>query len=230
MAARKRGEIFARSGRVDLFAGQGVAAAMAVAETPAMPELAAAHMSSPDHRAPAGGRSSNARPDGIGHTRGNLHGAQTKLGDADFLERVSLAEQHDAEASSGCSPAKGRGVCNPLVEYMPASHTATGGVQLMPNMGGHYDDGSKNVGAAGQASSATWRGAHNYMANGAEAYGDFRSEHLALQQSSRKAQAAAGSPGAHRHLQTESKVVFSGSPGGLYPGSPSMIKGKFPGY
>ena len=273
---------------------------------------------------PAGGRSSNARPDGIGHTRGNLLGTHAKplLGktaghrtvegaftlflergpaaltlplqaptgartreDADFLERVSLAEKRDDEGASllhqlqqieaqpgfieaaaaqlaaeehldaeqqsalahkmlahvseqahklrtlmasprrdglearlprqhsstptgtltgilsperpragGASPdetrnpIKGHGVCNPLVEYTPKSRTATGGVQYMPNMGGAHSP-SNYQGAAGVSSSEAWRTSTDYMAHGAEGYGDFRSEHLALQ-SNRKAQAA----------------------------------------
>ena len=177
----------------------------------------------------AGGRASNAR--------------------ADFLERVSMAEKRDDEAIAGILspeqrlagglypdesriPIKGRGVCNPLVDtYMPNTREATGGVQLMPNMGGNYTAGeSKCVGAAGERSSHAWRSSHNYMANGAESYGDFRSEHLALQ-ANMKARAAAPSPQqSRRHLQSESKVVLGGNPGGLYPHSPSMIRGKHPGY
>lgn len=220
-----RGEMFARNGRVDIFAGGGVAAAMAAEPVQVTNSHRAAHVhssmggslhqpeNSPQNRAPAGGRSSNARPDKIGHTRGNLHGAQqhTRLpGDADFLERVSLAEKRDDEASfraGGASPdgprSQRRGLCNPQVDYVPNTRLAAGGIQLMPNMGGNYDDGSKNVGAAGQSSSQAWRCSHNYMAHGAEGYGDFRSEHLALQSTSPQAR---GTPS--RHPQTQSKVLL----------------------
>jgi len=325
----------------------------------------------------AGGRSSNARPDGVGHTRGNLRGAQTQpllekaagsrtvdgafakflqrgpkaltqpyaaevpaapaREDADFLERVSLAEQRDnedallleqlneLEAQSGLiraaaaqiaaeeqlepaqeevlaqrmvahiseqaqklraqiasprregtgaarpasqqpspaatstlsgilspeppgaggvaadgphNPIKGRGVCNPNVGFMPRSHEATGGIQYFPHMGGNYDK-FKDLGAAGEPSPLNWRSTINYMAHGAEGYGDFRSEHLALQmntspQANRPPSPQSGGPSGkqpgHRHMQTESNVVFGGNPGGLYPRSPSMVRGKYPGY
>jgi hypothetical protein len=326
----------------------------------------------------AGGRSSNARPDGVGHTRGNLRGAQTQpllekaagsrtvegafakflqrgpkaltqpyavetpaappSDEADFLERVSLAEQRDnddailleqlneleaqseliraaaaqiaaeeqldpaqeemlaqrmvahiseqaqrlraqmasprregigaarqarqqrpspaanstlsgilspeppgaggAAADGPHNPIKGRGMCNPNVDFMPNSHEATGGIQYFPHMGGNYDK-FKDLGAAGEPSPQNWRSTINYMAHGAEGYGDFRSEHLALQmntspQANRAPGPQSGGPGGkppgQRHMQTESKVVFGGNPGGLYPGSPSMIRGKYPGY
>jgi len=322
-----------------------------------------------DEQPAAGGRSSNARPDGIGHTRGNLHGAHTtpllekaagsrtvegafakflrngpaaltqqfalpvpivpSHEDADFLERVHLAETRDAEdavllkqlqeleAQSGLieaaaaqiaaeeqldpaqqaaltekmlahvseqahklrtlllsprqtprqmdgaqprpanqrrqspttatgtlagilapgppqageaaaegprSPIKGQGVCNPLVQYSPNDGF---GIQYMPQMGG-TSISPKQLGAAGAASSEAWRSSHNYMAHGAEGYGDFRSEHLALKASSKGQETRMQS--GQRNLQTESKVVFGGNPGGLYPRSPSMIRGKYPGY
>lgn len=182
---------------------------------------------------PAGGRSSNV---------------------ADFLERVSLAEVRDAEdalrllqangrqpvavgtlsgvlsperpragdasQSGPRHPIKGHGLYNPEVEYKPNTRMATGGIQCMPNMGGNRNS-SRYLGAAGASSSEAWRSSTNYMAHGAEGYGDFRSEHLALQ-SAAKAQA--------RNLQPESNVVFGGDAGGLYPRSPSMIRGKYPGY
>lgn len=317
-----------------------------------------------DEQPAAGGRSSNSRPDGIGHTRGNLRGAHTtpllekaagsravegafakflrsgpaaltqpyalqapaapSRGDVDFLERVSLAEQRDAEdavlleqlqeleAQSGLiaaaaaqiateeqldgsqqaaltekmlahvseqahklrallasprpaegmpprqasrrpspttasgtlagilsppaahagdaaadrprSPLKGSGACNPTVEFEPNGGFAN---QLLPQMGGRSIS-PKQLGAAGATSSDAWRSSHNYMAHGAEGYGDFRSEHLALKASA-KDQPPRMQTG-KRNLQTESKVVFGGNPGGLYPRAPSMIRGKYPGY
>ena len=178
--------------RIDVFAGEGVAAAMAGdAAHMQSPPVSGPMSSSPQQLAPAGGRSSNARPDGIGHTRGNLHGDQ-------FMK-----EKRDEKVSP--NPIKARGVCNPLVDFLPNTRSRTGGVQLMPNMGGNYDDGSKNIGAAGQSSSEAWRCSHNYMAHGAEGYGDFRSEHLAMQSN---AQASRSANPQARHLQTDSKVVF----------------------
>ena len=156
---------------------------------------------------PAGGRANNARPNGVGHTRGNLHGG------ADFLERVSLAEQRDdsilltERIGALAGNIKGHGLCNPLVDYASPTREATGGIQYMPAMGGSHAQ-VDYPGAAGAASSENWRSNHNYMANGAEGYGDFRSEHLTLQ-SPAKARA--------RNLQPESKVVFGN---GLWQGSP----------
>ena len=87
------------------------------------------------------------------------------------------------------NPIKGHGVCNPEVEYTPNSRATTGGIQYMPQMGGsHASCKSNYLGAAGVASSESWR-VGDYMAHGAEGYGDFRSEHLAVQ-SDAKAQAA----------------------------------------
>jgi len=205
------------------FAGEGVASAMiGGADGGEMPERNALHPSASSGKPPlggsrepppAGGRASNANacPDGVGHTRGNLHGA-------DFLQRVSLAEQRDVEQSMAAGNGvlsrraggasgqhqttvgnlKGHGVCNPLVEYVPSAREATGGTQCMPTMGGRHAHAGY-PGAAGAASSENWRSTHNYMANGAESYGDFRSEHLALQPHA-KARA--------RNLQPASKVVF----------------------
>ena len=43
--------------------------------------------------------------------------------------------------------------------------------------------------------------------------------------------ATAGAPAqATRHLQSESKIVMSANPGGLYPRSPSWVRGKPKGY
>ena len=52
------------------------------------------------------------------------------------------------------------------------------------------------------ASSEIWRCSHDYMANGAEGYGDFRSEHLAQQQ---QQQSHVQAPA--RKLQ-QSQIVF----------------------
>lgn len=221
------------------FAGEGVAAAMAgeaaqvrrvTPERPAHVPSSVASGPRLSHQTPAGGRASNS---------------------ADFLERVGLAEKRDewdaiqlqqarrqpstlngilsperphaggASPGEASNPTKARGVCNPeLGYYMPNTRAATGGVQYMPNMGGK-DNPSKYLGAAGASSSEAWRSSHNYMAHGAEGYGDVRSEHLALQ-SKAKGQA--------RNLQPPSNVVFGGDAGGLYPHSPTMIRGKYPGY
>ena len=244
-----RGKTFAKNGRLDLFSSRGVAAAMAASDPTPEPQARAAHIKMPtgpnQRAAPAGGRSSNARPDG-GHTRGNLHGVQQQNNTPppDFLERVNLAEQRDGLLASNrssvdgdgstvytpCGPLKGRGVCNPLVEYTPNTRAKTQGVQLMPDMGGNYGSVSrKNVGAAGQSSTDAWRCSHNYMAHGAEGYGDMRSEHMALT-STRQDGAAQDGQQPRRHMLTESKVVFGGDAGGLYPHAPSMIRGKHPGY
>ena len=102
------------------------------------------------------------------------------------------------------NPIKGHGACNPEVEFMPSSRVVTGGIQYMPHMGGsHARAKLNNPGAAGLASSENWRSTHNYMANGAEGYGDFRSEHLALQPHANN-QA--------RNLQPKSNVVFGTDP------------------
>jgi hypothetical protein len=150
-------------------------------------------------------------------------------------ERPRSAGGSTSPAVGTRHPIKGHGVCNPNVaygspEHRPMTRDATDGIQIMPNMGGTHSV-PKYVGAAGEPSSAAWRCTHNYMAHGAEGYGDLRSEHLARQASER---AAARGPNAQsgpaRHLQTESKVVLGGGPAGLYPRAPSMIRGKFPGY
>ena len=161
------------------------------------------------NRPAAGGRSSNARPDCIvGHVRGNLRGAQDGTSREDFLERVSLAEKRDAmlprQYVEPRNPIKGHGTCNPLVEYVSDAHAAMRGIQLMPNMGGTGGH-AKHLGAAGESSTEGWRSTTNYMAHGAESYGDFRSEHLALQPST-KLRA--------RNLQPESQVVFGDDSGG----------------
>jgi hypothetical protein len=99
------------------------------------------------------------------------------------------------------NPIKGHGACNPEVPFTPnLSRTTTGGIQYMPNMGGSHTEGarSNHPGAAGLASSENWR-LGDYMAHGAEGYGDFRSEHLALKP---RAKLMA------RNLQPRSQVVF----------------------
>ena len=145
-----------------------------------------------------------------------------------ILSQEEVSPAHSSSDFGPRNPIRGHGACNPNVEYgspeyRPNSRDVTGGIQIMPNMGGKHGS-SKFADAAGEPSTNGWRSTHNYMANGAEGYGDFRSEHLALRASERT------NAGGHRHLQTESKVVLGGNPGGLYPRAPSMIRGKFPGY
>ena len=73
---------------------------------------------------------------------------------------------------------------------------------------------------AGQATAAGWRSVSSDA--GPKQYSALRLEH-------HHPSTDASRPEGHRHLLAESKVVFGGNPGGLYPHSDSWIRGKYPG-
>jgi hypothetical protein len=164
--------------------------------------------------------------------------------DVEFLDRVAEAEQRDNEAAAlleqllelesqtemivaaaaqisaeqGLSPRAEETLRDRMlsrVHEQAAALRAQMKVEAPRKFPAHEDEGEERV--AGMSTSAGWRA--GATGGPPQMYGDMRVEHH-----------GAPHPRGDRHLQSESRIVFGGTPGGLYPRSDSMIRGKFPGY